>query len=248
LALLANYSLHYVGGVPAGDISADYYGAFADRIQHLLGADGQDPAFVAIMANGTSGDVNNINFRVPHGDLPSYEKIRIVADDIAEKIYRVYQTLQYQDWVPLRMEQTEIKLGVRRPNDADIERAKSILAIYDGKKPKVLKELYAQETLYLKDYPAQVSSILQTIRIGDVGIAAIPCETFAETGLAIKAASPFKQTFTISLANGWNGYMPTPEQHKLGGYETWRSRASYLEPEASTKIFNTLTNLFEQVR
>ena len=29
LALLANYSLHYVGGVPGGDVSADYYGAFA---------------------------------------------------------------------------------------------------------------------------------------------------------------------------------------------------------------------------
>ena len=29
LAVLANYSLHYVGGVPAGELSADYFGAFA---------------------------------------------------------------------------------------------------------------------------------------------------------------------------------------------------------------------------
>ena len=27
--------------------------------------------------------------------------------------------------------------------------------------------------------------------------------------------------FTISIANGAFGYMPTPEQHKLGGYESW---------------------------
>ena len=25
----------------------------------------------------------------------------------------------------------------------------------------------------------------------------------------------------IGLANGRHGYLPTPEQHQLGGYETW---------------------------
>ena len=31
--------------------------------------------------------------------------------------------------------------------------------------------------------------LLQAMRIGDLGIAAIPCEVFAETGLAIKQQS-----------------------------------------------------------
>ena len=43
IALLANYSLHYVGGVGPGHISADYFAAFADRIQQLIGADHLDP-------------------------------------------------------------------------------------------------------------------------------------------------------------------------------------------------------------
>lgn len=63
IALYANYSLHYVGGVGPGHISADYFGAFADRIQELLGADRLDPPFVGMMTNGTSGDINNVNFR-----------------------------------------------------------------------------------------------------------------------------------------------------------------------------------------
>ena len=63
IALLANYSLHYVGGVGPGHASADYFGAFADRVQQLLEADRLDPPFVAMMSNGTSGDINNINFR-----------------------------------------------------------------------------------------------------------------------------------------------------------------------------------------
>ncbi len=65
IALLANYSLHYVGGVPKEHISADYFAVFADRIQELMDADRQDPPFVGIMSNGTSGDVNNINFGCP---------------------------------------------------------------------------------------------------------------------------------------------------------------------------------------
>ena len=247
IALLANYSLHYVGGVPVGDISADYYGAFADRIQQLLGADHQDPPFIGIMCNGTSGDVNNINFRVPRADSIPYHHIRVVTDEIAAEVYRVNQTLEYHDWVPLHIEQTEIKIGVRRPAAAEIARAQAILAAHDNKKPKVHKEIYAQETLYLKDYPAEVPLIIQAIRIGDLGIAAIPCEVFAQTGLDIKAKSPFKPTFTIGLANGWNGYLPTPEQHQLGGYETWRARTSYLETGASTKIFDTVMELFARL-
>ena len=71
---------------------------------------------------------------------------------------------------------------------------------------------------------------------------------FAETGLEIKRRSPLRPTFTIELANGYNGYLPTPEQHRLGGYETWPQRASYLEVDASTKIQTTLLDLLNRVR
>ena len=42
-----------------------------------------------------------------------------------------------------------------------------------------------------------------------------------EIGLEIKEKSPFERTFLIGLANGGYGYLPPPNQHKLGGYETW---------------------------
>ena len=88
---------------------------------------------------------------------------------------------------------------------------------------------------------------LQAIRIGGLGIVSSPCETFVETGLAIKQASPLQPTFVIELANGYNGYLPTPEQHQLGGYETWRARSSYLEIDAATKIQSTLLSLLREV-
>src|SRR5690606_34223888 len=36
LGVFSNYSLHYVGGVKGGDISADYYGMYSRRVQELL--------------------------------------------------------------------------------------------------------------------------------------------------------------------------------------------------------------------
>ncbi|MGZ4961417.1 MAG: hypothetical protein ACXWC8_02575 [Limisphaerales bacterium] len=66
--------------------------------------------------------------------------------------------------------------------------------------------------------------------------------------MKIKAKSPLKQTFTIELANAYHGYLPTPAQHKLGGYETWRARSSYLEVDAAPKIVTAVMDLLEQAR
>jgi hypothetical protein len=246
IALLANYSLHYVGGVPA--LSADYFALFAQRIGQLIGADNARPAFVGIMSNGTSGDINNINFAgaAPKGQQP-YEQARLVANSVARAAHKAYQTIKHKDWVELAMAQKEIELGVRRPTPAEVDRAQKILA--KAKRPlQTLPEVYARETVMMSRYPATVNVIVQAIRIGELGIVSSPCETFVEIGLEIKKKSPLRPTFTIELANGYNGYLPTPAQHKLGGYETWRARSSYLEVDAAPKITAAMLELLDRVK
>jgi neutral ceramidase len=126
IALLANYSLHYVGGVPATDISADYFGVFADRIQELLGADRIEPPFVAMLSNGTSGDVNNISFQKPRPPRKPYEQMRYVADDLAQKVFGAHKDIVWHDWVGLQMRQCELALKVRKPTAEQLQRAKAI--------------------------------------------------------------------------------------------------------------------------
>jgi neutral ceramidase len=245
IAVLANYSLHYVGSSPA--LSADYFGEFALQITDLLDAGKMEPPFVGILSNGTSGDINNINFSGPapaKGANP--ERNRQVALSVAKAAHDAMKKIQHKDWVSLAMAQKEIELGVRLPTEKDLMRAREILD-----KAKVLKslpEIYARESVLLAKFPPKVKVILQAIRVGDLGLVAIPCETFVEIGLDIKRKSPLRPTFTIELANGYNGYLPTPEQHKLGGYETWRARSSYLEVEASTRITATLGELLAEVK
>jgi hypothetical protein len=249
IALLANYSLHYVGGVP--EVSADYFGMFAERIRTLLDADKAEPPFVGIMSNGTSGDVNNINYAgAAPGKKEPGEQARLVAESVAKAAFTAYKTIKHRDDVTLAMAEKEIELGVRKPDEKDIERAQKILDEAKEKNKKVLTtlpEVYARETVLLAKYPDKVKVKIQALRVGELGIAAAPCEVFTEIGLEIKKRSPLKPTFTIELANGYNGYLPTPAQHKLGGYETWRARSSYLEVEASTKITGTALELLKAV-
>ncbi|MEO2008082.1 MAG: hypothetical protein ABGX22_05275, partial [Pirellulaceae bacterium] len=52
--------------------------------------------------------------------------------------------------------------------------------------------------------------------------------------------------FTIELANGSYGYLPTPRQHRLGGYETWLG-TNFVEFDASIKIVNSILGMFDEL-
>ena len=247
IALLANYSLHYVGGVPRGTISADYFAVFADRLQELFEADRLDPPFVGIMSNGTSGDVNNIDFLHKAPRLAPFEKMRQVGNEVARAVYDAHQKIAFHDWVELGARQEELKLAVRKPTEEQLAYAREILKKPENAKPYHTHERnYARRAFQLHDSPDDVSVILQAFRVGELGIAAIPFEVFTEIGLEIKEKSPFAQSLTISLANGSYGYLPTVRQHALGGYETWLG-TSNVEIEAAPKIVQRLLNMFERL-
>lgn len=249
LGLLANYSLHYVGGNPS--ISADYFAAFANEMGVRLKAGDTryagKPAFVGIMSNGTSGQINNINFGSPirYKRNPG-EQIQIVARSVADAAMGAYEVIRWQKDVTIDSEEAELQLGVRKGTPDELAYARNILDTTPKDKDGQWadrKAIYARETLLLDKFPNTVPVKLQAHRINNLSIAAIPCETFVEIGLHLKQFTPFERHFTISLANGYNGYLPTPEHHALGGYETWRARSSYLEVPASVKITEKLEDL-----
>ena len=244
IALLANYSLHYVGGLPAGGVSADYFGVFSSLIEKALG---KDAGFVGLMSNGTSGDINNINFRVPRPRQKPIQRMTEVAQLVADRVLTTHKTVRFRKDITLAMEQKELTLKNRNPTQKEISYAKAVLAGTAPKPLSGLAEAYAHRTLGLANGPPEERIILQALRLGEVGITSIPCEVLCEIGLTLKAKSPLPQaTFTIELANGHNGYLPTPRQHALGGYETWMGTCT-LEITASVKIQNELLKMLEKV-
>ncbi len=244
LAVLGNYSLHYVGGVPGTDVSADYFGEFARQVAEQV-APG-DAGFVAMLTNGTSGDVNNIDFVRPRPRAAPYERIGVVAGKLAGQVVRALGEMTYSENAPVRMAERELRLAYRKPTAEQLRFARAALAEADESKLPRNAKAYAERAIRLEEGPAYADLKLQAVRIGELGIATIPCEVFTETGLTIKELSPMRTTFTIELANGHYGYLPTPRHYALGGYETWLG-TNNLEKEASVKITRTVLELLRAV-
>lgn len=273
ISVFAAYSLHYVGGVGSVDISADYYGDFCEHLKRLTEAEAikreseapaeprapdksgsagaspspasERPPFVAMMANGTSGDINNINFRNPRPGKKPYEQIRFVAEDVAKKVHAALADVKYQNNLSLAARYREPVIAWRRPNDEQKKWMTETLAA--GPKSKQdLSFIYAERFSQMAEYPETTTVPLHILRIGDVCIGTMPCEVFVEIGLDFKRRSPLPHSFMVELAHGYFGYLPTPRQHQLGGYETWLG-TNRLEINASDKLLDQLIEMAKEV-
>jgi len=236
LALLANYSQHYYGSQL---LSSDYYGRFARHIATMLGA---DDSFVGIMSQGTSGDLMWMDY----GALKREIGYDAYAKEIAEHVATMVKGILWRDAVPLKMAERTLDLSYRVPDAKRLSWARDLAAKLGDRLPQSQPEIYALESIYLHERP-RTELKLQALRIGDLGIAALPNEVFAITGLKLKRQSPLAVTFNIELANGAEGYIPPPEQHKLGGYTTWAARTAGLETNAEPRIADALLSLLEEV-
>ena len=254
LALLANYSLHYVGRTPAGQVSADYFGEFARLIQNRLERHRPVSNFVGILSNGTSGDINNIPVGGTRPNREAFEQIRIVAGKIADAAYHAYRSIEHRSEISFSMHQESITLNRRVPAESQKSQARAMLkrAEKAGSEDDLPRHgvAYAQRVLDFAEEcesSPMVEILLQTVRIGDLAICTSPFETFAETGLRLKRQSPYPNTFIIELANGAEGYLPTPAQHRLGGYETWLT-TSRVEFGASEKLVRHLIGMMRTMK
>ncbi|HBJ85329.1 MAG: hypothetical protein Q8M07_30835 [Prosthecobacter sp.] len=249
ISVYSAYSLHYVGGVGSGHISADYYGYFCEALKRLQPGGNEYPAFVGIMANGTSGDANNINFRNPQPRKQPYEQMQYVANDVAAKVNAAVKGLSWQNSAPLASRYRELDVKWRKIEPELIAWAKET----EAKAPRIqggkadLPLAYAGRVQRLAEASRETKFPAQILRIGDICIGSSPCETFAETGVEFRKRNPFAKSFMVELAHGYYGYMPTPRHFELGGYETWPG-TNNTESQASVKLMNALLEMAGEVK
>lgn len=248
ISIYSAYSLHYVGGVGSGHISADYYGMYASTLASLIPEAAEDPPFIAMMANGTSGDINNVNFRHPRPRQPAYAQMRHVATDLATRVHRSLSDLQWTPAAPLAARYRELGVRWRSVEPALLQWARETQANAPRIQGKVdLSATYAARVLSLAEASPQTHFPVQALRIGSILIGTSPCETFAETGLEFRQRSPHQHSFMVELAHGYYGYMPTPRHFPLGGYETWPG-TNNLEPEASVHMMDALLQMAAELQ
>jgi len=201
------------------------------------------------MANGTSGDANNINFRSPKPRKAPYEQMRYVAEDVAAKVNAALAKLSWQNEASLAAKYRELDVKWRTVPDELIAWAKET----EAKAPRIqggkadLPLAYAGRVQRLAQASPQTGFPAQILRIGEVCIGSSPCETFAETGVEFRKRSPFAKSFMVELAHGYYGYMPTPRHFDLGGYETWPG-TNNLESKASVKMMDALIEMAVELK
>ncbi|HEX7904143.1 MAG TPA: neutral/alkaline non-lysosomal ceramidase N-terminal domain-containing protein [Chitinophagaceae bacterium] len=247
ISILGNYSMHYVSDWPNGTITADYFGFFSSHIAARLNA-GEE--FVGMLSNGTSGDANIWDFLQPDRyPAAFFKKSEMIGTDLADKVFQSLKNIEWETDPLLSVKYEEIAVPVRKATSQELESAKEIIATTDYEKVEAnedgLRRLYAREQVLLHEYPDIVALPLQAIKIGSGIIGALAGEFFSETGLWLKKNISQDKYFTITMANGYFGYMPPDHEIEAGGYETWRCRTSYLNSES--RVRNKLLELTTQL-
>lgn len=245
LAVLGNFSMHYFSDA---DISADYFGLFAEGLKARIAPEATPgkPAFVGLMSHGCSGDIWRRDYTKPESEWNPKLTIDDYTKGLLDLAMKAYGGIQYRADVDLAMAERRMTLKYRVPDKQRLEWAQRVMAGVTNRLVKTTSEVYAREQILLHE-AQQTEIVVQALRVGDIGIATTPNETYAITGLKIKAASPLPHNLVIELANGGDGYIPPPEQHLFGGYNTWAARSAGLEVMAEPKIAEAAIGLLEQV-
>jgi len=239
--ILANFALHVdvIGGGSANFISADWPGEIAKTIRAVYG-----DQVVTLFLQGTSGDINHCSHystELPTGLEPkavqlgralgavainAVEKAEPVHDEMLSAALRTLPIPYYEVDDELRERVAELKQKV--PAN-DFER-------------------YLIEEIDKWPHSGEIAQVpVQAIRLGPIGIAALPGEIFVHWGLTIKHWSPAPYTMVVELANDSFGYIPTIEQAQRGGYGAMPVLTRHLESSAGRIVSDELLRMLNEL-
>lgn len=219
-----------------GGISANWIYNLEKTIRGVI-----DPQAVVVFLQGFSGDVTQVDNLDPHINPGAEEWCRLVGGRVgAEAVKLLLSMYAAEAAPPLGARQRVLRIPRRKPSPAKVKRALEIVQ-QDLKEAGVTEWTFAKETVMLDALIAKepvVDAEVQAIQVGPAVFVAAPGEMFCQLGLDIKAASPFKLTCPVELANGCVGYVPTEEAlgPRGGGYETRLTAYTNLVPDAGTQM------------
>lgn len=219
LLTFVNYALHpdTTGGTRA---SADFPGALARRLAEVKG-----PDMLTIFANGACGDVNHIDVRWAAPQSGPQEANRI-GTILAAAVLSAYTRLQPLGEATLRVRSETVQLALPEVSEAALERAREVAKL--GAKASFLERVEAYKALDVAARAGKPWEVeVQVFALGgELAWVSMPGELFVEPGLNLKAASPFRQTHIVELANGAIGYIPKRSAYAEGNYEVAAARCA----------------------
>jgi hypothetical protein len=225
LGIVAHFTCHST--VVGGDqFSPDYAGYLR---KHLKKRYGEHLPVVFLL--GACGDITQVDNTSTANEFgPDYADM--MGQALAAEAIRTIGRLSWRKEAPLAVAVETAPCAIRPEPDAEAEKPPFGLG-------SAWDEEFARERKYVAEERARTPVIpceVQAIRVGPLGIATNGSEYFCDFGLRIKACSPLKPTWVVSLANEYIGYVPTAHAFAAGGYEQRTARSSKLAPDAGQKL------------
>lgn len=238
LAGLVAFALHLdtTGGT---EYSADYPRFLDERVRSALGED-----FITLFGAGTCGDINHNDVRTK--EVRSSEAIGgLLGETVAQALASDALAPIAEPSLAVRSATVNAPLQTYTP--AEIAAAREVVGRIGKHKQSFLEEVKACSIVALQDYESPSLPLeVQAFRLGpEVALVTLPAEIFVELGLAIKAASPFRTTIVVELANDSLGYIPTKKAFAEGSYETVNSR---VQPGVGESLVETAIGLLKELQ
>jgi hypothetical protein len=230
---LVNYGCHGTVGC-GGGFSADWPGYMRETVKKHI-----NEKMTVVFLNGACGDVTQLrNSPEPEPLRKGLKWSKILGQRVGFAAADAITCGEPEDFSKITFEEETLCLGHREPGAKNY---KSALEKANADGNSTFERWFAMGTLLLREQARirpGLSCPLGALQIGNLVICSTPAETFAKTGLEIKAASPFPFTMVSTLTNGWLGYMPTADVFGPGGggYEGKFKFGSYLEVNAEEKV------------
>jgi len=236
-AAIVSFAMHLdtVGG---SEYSADYPKFVEDTLRAAYG-----PDFTLLFGTGTCGDINDIDV-TKTSRRPTNEIGQMLGETVTDAIEE--SKLASGEQLSLAVRSTVVEAALQSYSEGEIDHARKNLELVGTQELPFLGQVEAFKIMDLQRLPGKTIPLeVQAFRLNkDTAIVTLPAEIFVEMGLAIKAASPFKNTLVIELTNDSIDYIPTKKAFAEGSYETVNSR---IVPGSGEKLVEAATRLLNEL-
>ena len=245
LGLVTSFALHH-DTVHGSEISADYSGVVAEKMQEKYGKD-----FTTVFFSGFCGNINSINLYID--DIPQRRGYKEIGEIIFNKLASSIGNAEKIADDNLSFKHECVKINKRKLEESYLKEIEEMM-----KNPPEIKELVLDDPDVVKymrassvyalyvDSPIKDFDIpVMVVRIGDVAIFGAVGEMFSQFGEKIKAGSPTERNILIEQTEA-HGYIPTQDLFLPTVYESSYSSAKF-EECAGDKIADKAVELAKEL-
>jgi neutral ceramidase len=220
--------------------SADYPAWIVSTLRAVHG-----PDFGVVFLNGACGDVTQVdNLSGRPAEFGPYW-CRRTGEAVGAAALQALATCNYFLRASIDARTTGVRIPVRSVTPEECRKARALLKRRTPAEDDV-EAIYAREALLVDALRRKTPAVrleIQAVRIADTVLWSVPGELFQTYARRVEEASPFPRTCCVSLANGYAGYICTPETFAGTGYESRTARSSFLAPEAGDRVAAAATKL-----